>query len=220
MRARDLHQRHANAAPAPRWHHARAARAEPPIALTQCARLRATAASRDRTELLSVKHPESWLRFERGEIDAAAFCEKFWAEEHAASQPPVSADGLLSHVRAHYRYLEGAERVLARLKATEGLGTHALSNYPVWYQAIEEELVLSKYLEWSFVSCHMGVRKPDGANEAGLRKRRRWSPRAARCARPLARARRADLPPAPPACSPCAPPPHARADVHYAPAAL
>lgn len=167
-----------------------------------------------------MKHPESWLRFERGEIDAAAFCEKFWAEEHAASQPPVSADGLLSHVRAHYRYLEGAERVLARLKATEGLGTHALSNYPVWYQAIEEELVLSKYLEWSFVSCHMGVRKPDGANEAGLRERRRWSPRAARCARPLARARRADLPPAPPARSPCAPPPHARADVHYAPAAL
>ena len=34
---------------------------------------------------------------------------------------------------------------------------------PVWYEMVEEELELSRFVEWSFVSCHMGVRKPDAA---------------------------------------------------------
>lgn len=37
------------------------------------------------------------------------------------------------------------------------------SNYPVWFQNIEERLQLSRYLSWSFVSCEgpmRGLRKP------------------------------------------------------------
>jgi putative hydrolase of the HAD superfamily len=40
---------------------------------------------------------------------------------------------------------------------------HALSNYPEWYAWIEEGLGLSRYLSWSFVSCHTRLRKPDPA---------------------------------------------------------
>ena len=40
---------------------------------------------------------------------------------------------------------------------------HTLSNYPSWYQTIEERLGLSRYLPWTFVSCKTGVRKPDPA---------------------------------------------------------
>jgi hypothetical protein len=30
---------------------------------------------------------------------------------------------------------------------------HVVSNYPVWFQWIEEKLELSRYLEWTFISC-------------------------------------------------------------------
>ena len=146
-------------------------------------------------DLIKAKHPHSWLRFERGEIGAEDFAAEFWAEQERnrtvranvcntrwkrrcrdaadsrpllpSSQEPVDASALLAHVSSHYRLLDGAERVLARLRATEGVSVHALSNYPVWYRAIEDKLALSRYLHWSFVSCHTGVRKPDRAAYAG-----------------------------------------------------
>lgn len=40
---------------------------------------------------------------------------------------------------------------------------HAFSNYPVWYQMIEERLRPSRFLDWTFVSCLTGLRKPDPA---------------------------------------------------------
>ena len=40
---------------------------------------------------------------------------------------------------------------------------HAFSNYPVWYLLIEERLRLSRFLDWTFVSCLTGLRKPDAA---------------------------------------------------------
>ena len=44
-----------------------------------------------------------------------------------------------------------------------GFTMHAFSNYPVWYQMIEDRLALSRFLDWTFVSCKMGLRKPDPA---------------------------------------------------------
>ena len=38
---------------------------------------------------------------------------------------------------------------------------HALSNYPVWYKMIEESLHISRYVDWTFVSCRTGLRKPE-----------------------------------------------------------
>jgi len=53
------------------------------------------------------------------------------------------------------------EALLGRL-AGSGYELHALSNYPSWFQLIEEKLQLSRYLSWTFVSCTgpMEVRPP------------------------------------------------------------
>ena len=46
-----------------------------------------------------------------------------------------------------------------------GLGhrMHVLSNYPFWWETVEEVVGVSRYVPWSFVSCNTGVRKPDAA---------------------------------------------------------
>jgi hypothetical protein len=44
------------------------------------------------------------------------------------------------------------EQLLGRLKAA-GYEMHALSNYPVWHQMIEEKLRLSRFLSWTYLSC-------------------------------------------------------------------
>lgn len=55
---------------------------------------------------------------------------------------------------------------------------HAFSNYPVWYRMIEERLSVSRFVDWTFVSCRTGLRKPDRAayvnvlNELGVSSKR------------------------------------------------
>lgn len=44
------------------------------------------------------------------------------------------------------------EALLERLAAA-GIRMHAFSNYPAWWALIEERLGLSRYLQWTFVSC-------------------------------------------------------------------
>lgn len=41
---------------------------------------------------------------------------------------------------------------------------HVMSNYPQWWQHIEDQLGLSQYLPWTFISCEgpmKGTRKPE-----------------------------------------------------------
>ena len=108
-------------------------------------------------ELLAQKHPDAWVRFERGEIGEAQYLRSVFADErefdHAA---------LIATVRDAYRWIDGMEELLSELH-TAGAKMHAMSNYPPWYQMIEEKLQLSRFLDWSFVSCITGVRKPDRA---------------------------------------------------------
>ncbi|HJL17402.1 MAG TPA: HAD family phosphatase [Sandaracinaceae bacterium LLY-WYZ-13_1] len=106
-------------------------------------------------ELLAQKHPDAWVRFEHGELSEEAFLERFFADGR-----PFDRRGFVEHVRRAYAYLEGIEPLLEALRA-RGVPMHALSNYPCWYRLIEAELGLSRYLDWSFVSCETGVRKPD-----------------------------------------------------------
>ncbi len=106
-------------------------------------------------ELLRAKHRDAWVRFERGELDEAAFLASFFADGRAYDHR-----GFVARVRETYRYLDGVEPLLARLAAGPA-ELHALSNYPCWFQMIEERLGLGRYLAWSFVSCQTGVRKPD-----------------------------------------------------------
>ncbi len=106
-------------------------------------------------EMLRLKHPNAWGRFERGELTEAQFLPSFFADGRSYDQA-----GFCQAIRDSYAWLDGMEPLLAQLHG-RGLAMHALSNYPVWYRWIEERLGLSRYLEWSFLSCDMGVRKPE-----------------------------------------------------------
>jgi HAD superfamily hydrolase (TIGR01509 family) len=118
-----------------------------------------------RDELLAVKHPTSWIEFELGQIAEVEYFERFFRDGRR-----IDGAGLRRCIQKAYQWIDGMESVLADLKSA-GYEMHALSNYPVWYKMIEESLRVSRYLEWSFVSCRTGVRKPDpgaylGAAEA------------------------------------------------------
>jgi HAD superfamily hydrolase (TIGR01509 family) len=109
-------------------------------------------------ELFAQKHPTLWLDFERGEVSEEELLRGYFADGREwdfQSLPRTLEEG--------YAWLPGAQEALRRLRAAPGLRLHALSNYPVWYRNIEAKLRLSEHLEWSFVSCETGTRKPDAA---------------------------------------------------------
>lgn len=106
-------------------------------------------------ELVARLHPTSWIEFEEGRIDEAEFLARWFRDGRA-----VDRDAVHACLRASYRWMDGMEALLDELRARD-VAMHALSNYSVWYRLIEDELRLSRYLAWSFVSCEMGVRKPD-----------------------------------------------------------
>jgi HAD superfamily hydrolase (TIGR01509 family) len=106
-------------------------------------------------ELLAAKHPTAWIDFETGALDEAGYVERVFRDGR-----PVDGRALREHMRGSYRWIDGAPALLAELHAA-GYALHALSNYPVWYELIDETLGLSRWLAWTFVSCRTGVRKPD-----------------------------------------------------------
>lgn len=108
-------------------------------------------------QMLEEKHPTAWGRFERSELSEAEFLASFFKDGREYDR-----DGFRARVRASYRWIEGIEGLLARL-SQRGVDMHTLSNYPEWYAWIEERLGLSRYLSWTFVSCHTRLRKPDAA---------------------------------------------------------
>lgn len=104
--------------------------------------------------MLEAKHPTAWVEFELGRMDEQEFLDNFFSDRRHYDQ-----DRFTSAVRQAYRWIPGTEAIL-RDMSHRGYEIHALSNYPVWYQWIEERLQLSRYLRWSFVSCLTEVRKP------------------------------------------------------------
>ena len=132
-------------------------------------------------ELYAVKDPDAYLDFERGIIDESTLCERYFSaaeQERRASagldrSPKV--DDVRAYLRANYRFIDvpadgtkrensfGMETLLRELRAFCDADLHAFSNYGPWWRIIEDELRLSRFLEWSFVSCESGLRKPDPA---------------------------------------------------------
>jgi len=108
-------------------------------------------------ELLPRLRQGAWVSFEQGELQESEFFAQFFADGQ-----PVDGEGLRAAVRAGYRLLPGVESLLGELHA-RGVPMHALSNYPRWYELIEDAVRLSRWVEWSFVSCRTGLRKPDPA---------------------------------------------------------
>jgi len=99
--------------------------------------------------------PGAWVDFELGRLDEAGWFSTAFRDGRAFDGP-----GLRAHLAAHYRWIEGVPEVLADLRRC-GRALHTLSNYPVWYRQIEARLQVSSLVEWTFVSCETGLRKPD-----------------------------------------------------------
>lgn len=108
-------------------------------------------------DLLEAKHPSAWVEFERGERSENEFLEGFFEDRREFDR-----EAFVQSIRASYRWIPGMEDLLWDLREV-GCPMHAFSNYPVWYRLIEERLELSRFLEWTFVSCLTGLRKPDPA---------------------------------------------------------
>jgi FMN hydrolase / 5-amino-6-(5-phospho-D-ribitylamino)uracil phosphatase len=106
-------------------------------------------------ELLAAKHETAWGRFETGELAEPEFLATFFRDRR-----PYDTEGFKACVRSAYAWIDGVEGVLAGLRARD-VDMHVLSNYPEWYEWIEERLRISSYLPWTFVSCRTKVRKPD-----------------------------------------------------------
>jgi HAD superfamily hydrolase (TIGR01509 family) len=106
-------------------------------------------------ELLGLKRPEVWPQFECGSIEEDAFLDAFFSDGRRFDRAAFQ-----SCMQSAYRWLDGMQDLMRDLHVA-GHAIHALSNYPIWYRWIEERLGLGRYLEWTFVSCHTGLRKPD-----------------------------------------------------------
>jgi HAD superfamily hydrolase (TIGR01509 family) len=106
-------------------------------------------------EFLAAKHPGAWGSFERGELSEGEFLDRLFQDGRAYDQ-----QGFKACVREAYAWIAGIEELLGELRA-RGHAMHVLSNYPEWHAWIEQRLALSRYVSWTFVSCRMGLRKPD-----------------------------------------------------------
>jgi len=107
-------------------------------------------------EFFRAAKPQSWIDFELGKIDEVECMANFFLDGRS-----FDADAFRDCVRDAYAFIDDRMESLLSQLSDLRLPMHALSNYPIWYQMIEERLELSRFLSWTFVSCHMGVRKPD-----------------------------------------------------------
>lgn len=106
-------------------------------------------------ELLAAKHPTAWVEFELGEIDEETLFERFFRDGRA-----LDGAALKAHMARSYRLLDGVEPLLRDLRE-RGVPMHVLSNYSDWWRDVEAGTELSRFVSWSFVSCDLGLRKPD-----------------------------------------------------------
>lgn len=123
-------------------------------------------------ELIRVKHPTAWVDFEKGLIDEQAYGQTFFTDGRT-----LDIEALKQALVGSYQLIEGVAPILDRLKA-RGLPMHALSNYSPWYKLIEAKLGLSRWMDWSFVSCDTGHRKPDPEAYLGAARRLNLAPEA------------------------------------------
>lgn len=106
-------------------------------------------------ELRARKSPEAHDAFERGHIDEGEYAARFFRDGTR-----LDIEGMKGTLRASVRLLPGVQTALTRLK-DRSVPMYALSNYSPWYRVIDEATGLSRFLDWSFVSCRTGARKPE-----------------------------------------------------------
>lgn len=108
-------------------------------------------------QLIAAKRPGVWEACERGDMSVGDMERQFFEDGRA-----FDIEALHATLRNAYRLLPGIASLLERLAAAN-IEMHVVSNYTAWYTMIEEAVSLSTWMPWSFVSCEMGVRKPDPA---------------------------------------------------------
>lgn len=116
-------------------------------------------------ELLQALQPGVWVEFELGKRTEREFLGELFADCREFDQ-----EGFVDAVRSAYRWLPGMEPLMRDLRQ-RGCTMHTFSNYPVWYRMIEERLRVSRFADWTFVSCLTGLRKPDPAAYAHVLER-------------------------------------------------
>ncbi|MCA9214003.1 MAG: HAD-IA family hydrolase [Planctomycetales bacterium] len=105
--------------------------------------------------LLEQKSPLAWEQFELGKISEQDYYDGYFRDRRKFDHQEFRRV-----VRDAYRWIDpDTVGLLDRLRAS-GFTIHAFSNYPIWYETIDARLGLSEFLDWTFVSCRTGVRKP------------------------------------------------------------
>jgi HAD superfamily hydrolase (TIGR01549 family) len=93
---------------------------------------------------------------EKGQIGEDELWAKYFADDRT-----VNVEAVRNHFIEGYDYIKGMRSLLGEIKRIGNVECFAFSNYGSLYKEIEHKLELSRFLDWRFVSCEMGVRKPD-----------------------------------------------------------
>ena len=106
-------------------------------------------------QLIASRDPRPWIEFEHGRITEEEYAARYFNDGRQ-----LDLEGFKAMLFGAYDWMDGVPELLAELKAA-GYPMYALSNYSSWYEIIEAKLKLSRFIEWDFVSCLTGHRKPD-----------------------------------------------------------
>jgi FMN hydrolase / 5-amino-6-(5-phospho-D-ribitylamino)uracil phosphatase len=109
------------------------------------------------SDLYKAKDKMAWNSFELGKISEQEMLKNFFSDRREFDH-----GRFVDNIKSRYAFLPGMEALLDTL-AAQGYPMHAMSNYPTWWKDVESRLRLTRFLQWSFVSCETGVRKPDPA---------------------------------------------------------
>lgn len=106
-------------------------------------------------EFLAAKTPETWVRFESGQLTEAELSAQFFRD-----RPPIDVAALKTFLSQRYSLIPGAADLL-RDFANANIPVHLCTNYPAWTSLIEDAVHLESFgAKWTFISADHGTRKP------------------------------------------------------------
>lgn len=105
-------------------------------------------------ELWARKDRRSWLEFERGELSEEQHAARFFADGSV-----IDGEALKRTMLSQMRWIDGMESLLEELR-DRSVPVFLLSNYPVWFEALDQRFQLRSRVDATFVSYQTGVRKP------------------------------------------------------------
>jgi len=118
---------------------------------------------------LEAKHPTAWVEFELGQLTEQEFGQKFLWMDVGPNEDfsprltrSIDIESFKSFLYAQFEFMDGMETLLSEIHS-RGIPMHLFSNYPPWWKLIEQKLSLTRFAPWTFVSCQLGIRKPDPA---------------------------------------------------------